>query len=161
MNLNVAGGPDLAAAASLDRGSAESQTGSMKCPYCGNNARKTFGKELWPHRKSLWKKKLFVCKPCDARVGCHDTKGFKWKPFGVMANAALRGLRMRAHAAFDPIWRIGGKSRSDAYQWLADGMGMDKKETHIGMFNEEQCRKVIELCRSTKAPSRGLNENKS
>lgn len=121
----------------------------VKCPYCGNNARKATGKEIYPHRKKLWKRKFFICQPCDARVGCHDVKGHKWKPFGTMANKELRKLRQRAHAAFDPMWDSEGASftRYQAYGWLGCMMGLERDDTHIGMFNEEQCLKVVRVCK--------------
>lgn len=32
--------------------------------------------------------------------------------------------------------------RKEAYKWLADAMGIDCKDCHIGMFSEEQCREA-------------------
>lgn len=117
----------------------------MKCPYCGSKARRMTGKEIYPHRTKLWKRKFMACLPCEAWVGCHDTGGHKWKPFGQLANKALRSLRMRAHDSFDRLWKEGFLLRWRAYEWLSAEMGIDTKETHIGMFDEEQCRRVKQL----------------
>ena len=53
---------------------------------------------------------------------------------------------MAAHAAFDPLWKSGQMSRSKAYSLLAQKMGLPKSETHIGMFDVEQCEAVVLLC---------------
>lgn len=123
------------------------ESDDLKCPYCGNKARKTTGKELFPHRPKLAKNRFFWCKPCDARVGCHDVKGHKYVPFGSMANKELRNLRQQAHRAFDPIWKAENRkvNRFEAYGMLAARMGITREECHIGMFNEEQCLKVVEV----------------
>jgi hypothetical protein len=68
---------------------------------------------------------------------------------------------MKAHAAFDPIWqnrfRIKSKldpkykqamARGGRYKKLAEAMGMSMKECHIGMFDVEQCKRVVEICQS-------------
>lgn len=82
--------------------------------------------------------------PCDAYVGCHV--GSDWKPLGRLANAALRKLKIQAHTAFDPLWKTGSMTRTQAYAWLADQMRLQVRETHIGYFDNEQCREVIKIC---------------
>ena len=123
----------------------------VKCPYCGLKARRITGAELYPHRKKLAKKKFLRCDQCDAHVGCHEFPKHKWRPLGVMANKKLRQKRMLAHSLFDPIWQSGELTRTEAYSWLAERMGISTKETHIGMFNEDQCDLVVELCRTREA----------
>jgi hypothetical protein len=39
-------------------------------------------------------------------------------------------------------------ARHKAYKWLSEQMGTDIKLTHIGMFDVEQCKQVIEICKS-------------
>lgn len=39
-------------------------------------------------------------------------------------------------------------ARGGRYKKLAELMGLSMAECHIGMFDEEQCRKVVELCAS-------------
>lgn len=116
------------------------------CPYCQRDAAKVTGKQIYPHRPDLYAKTFYECDPCDAYVGCHpgtDT------PLGRLADAELREEKMRAHAAFDPIWRSGSKKRGSAYAWLADQLGIDKKECHIGMFDVAMCRRVVEVCKGS------------
>lgn len=116
----------------------------MICPYCNNPAEKATGAEVYPHRPDLFQKKFWVCKPCDARVGCHkDT----YSPLGRLANAELRKAKMLAHAVFDPLWKDGEMSRNAAYRWLAEQLGIKVKNCHIGGFDLDQCREVVRICR--------------
>ena len=114
------------------------------CDYCGKPARLVdsaivYGKSYGP---------IWYCEGCKAWVGCHrDTT----KPLGRLANAELRKMKRIAHAMFDPIWR--GKTaftRRAAYEWLAEEMGLPVEETHIGMFDVEQCEKCIEICKKAR-----------
>lgn len=114
---------------------------TVTCPYCNAEARLTTGDYIYPHRQDLAHRKFWVCWPCDAYVGTH--KGTD-QPLGTMANAELRKARRAAHDAFDPLWDR-TMARNQAYAWLANAMGLPKKETHIGMFDVDQCRRVVEL----------------
>ena len=90
---------------------------------------------------------VYYCEDCDAYVGVH--KGTD-KPLGRLANAELRRWKKAAHAALDPRWQTGifrGR-RNAAYEWLAKRMSLPVKETHIGMFDVEQCQRVIRICES-------------
>ena len=114
------------------------------CPYCGQNAELVTGEVIYPHRRDLYEKKFFQCEPCDAYVGCHPGTT---NPLGRLADIELRSEKMRAHAAFDPIWKSGSKKRGSAYAWLAERLGIDQKDCHIGMFDVQMCQRVVEVCR--------------
>lgn len=116
----------------------------MKCPYCGNDAELTTGYKVYPHRLDLADLKVWACFPCDAWVGTHKNSKDN-KPLGRLANAELRRAKMAAHAAFDPWWKSGRMTRHEAYRKLAEHMGLDPKDAHIGMFDVEQCRDVVIL----------------
>jgi hypothetical protein len=64
------------------------------------------------------------------------------------ADAETRALRRQCHEAFDPLWKPGAqrrfRHRGHAYIWLSRLMGTVIEETHIGMFNAEQCRSLLE-----------------
>ena len=114
------------------------------CPYCGKAAELVDGSYVYPHRYDLAHKQFWVCTPCDARVGCHSNS---IQPLGRLANAELRGWKMQAHAAFDPIWkRKYMRSRGVAYSWLANQLELKKKDCHIGMFGVDMCKRVVEVC---------------
>ena len=95
---------------------------------------------------------IYLCRPCNAYVGVH--KGTN-QALGRLANAELRELKKQAHKHFDPIWQKelneGYKvkhARKMAYLWLSKGMNLSVEETHIGMFDVDQCRLAIELCKN-------------
>ncbi len=68
-----------------------------------------------------------------------------------LANAELRAAKQEAHAAFDPIWKTGRLSRTDAYLWLARQLGIPSASAHIGMFDVAMCQRVVEVCRALPA----------
>lgn len=124
--------------------------GAPTCPYCTGAAALVTGADIYPHRPDLGGKKFWACMPCDAYVGCHPPAKVKGGgfddgtvPLGRLANAELRGLKQRAHAAFDPLWKSNAMTRNTAYAWLASALGTKPSETHIGMFDEAQCRAVV------------------
>jgi hypothetical protein len=121
------------------------------CPYCQNAAQLVLGGRIYPHRYDLAELQMWLCSRCNAWVGCHKPSAHSdgTVPFGRLANAELRGLKTQAHAAFDPLWKNHGITRDDAYAWLAEELGLAKDLTHIGMFDEDTCRRVIELCITT------------
>lgn len=115
------------------------------CPYCLRVAEFLTGAYVYPHRPDLSDKRFYVCKPCDARVGAHADG----RPLGTLANAELRQLRSQAHGVFDPKWKreMGGTMRRrEAYRWLASNLRIPEEHCHIGMFDEEMCRRVIQIC---------------
>jgi len=117
------------------------------CPYCEKPSQVVGGNVIYPHRSDLYRLNFWHCAPCEAYVGCH--KGSK-APLGRLANAELRKAKKDAHDAFDPLWRLGGFSRDEAYLTLARAMQLDPKDCHIGMFDMDQCKKVIEISKDLK-----------
>ena len=123
----------------------------MNCDYCGKEAPLVTGEKIYPHRKDLYSLKFYECEPCEAYVGCHkphpkhNPNGDR--PLGRLATKMLRMYKSQAHSVFDKLWRDTEifKSRSEAYKWLSGVMKKEQKDTHIGMFNEEECEQVINL----------------
>ena len=118
------------------------------CDYCGRRAE--FVDSSIIYGKSYGMIYLCRCKPGYAFVGVH--KGTD-RPLGRLADAELREWKKRAHAAFDPIWKEGRFKghRKAAYAWLSDQMNLPAEKTHIGMFNEQQCEQVIQICRTERS----------
>lgn len=109
------------------------------CPYCSGKPKLkdsscVYGKSYGP---------IWICE-CGAFCGCHPGTN---KPLGRVANNELRRLKKEAHDYFDPIWKNRIMSRHAAYRMLSVRLGIPKKYTHIGMFSESTCRKVIEICK--------------
>jgi hypothetical protein len=117
------------------------------CPYCGKKAELKTGREIYAGRGSWDGKKFWVCEPCNAWVGCHDRNERYGRvgdePLGRLANKELREAKMKAHLAFDPIWKKKSMKRKEAYAWLAKKLGIPADECHIGMFDVDMCREVV------------------
>lgn len=61
---------------------------------------------------------------------------------------AVRRARIRAHAAFDPLWQaIGRSARKHAYDWLAWRLG---RVVHMADADLETCYDVISVCAGAK-----------
>jgi hypothetical protein len=79
----------------------------------------------------------------------------------------LSRAKREAHKAFDGLWRrlaeeratvdpswstprrrrqIPYAMRQAAYAWLSAAMDLPLEDTHISMFDVQQCRRVVELC---------------
>lgn len=106
---------------------------------------------------------------CDATHGAHPDG----RPLGVPADKPTKRARMRAHEAFDPLWRnapqhydirdeVGTPEHGEAvrkiqkvarvrcYRWLAHRLRMDVDECHIGMFDAFTCELVVKVCRGVR-----------
>lgn len=122
----------------------------VACDYCGKPTVPMTGQQLYPHLPRLAMKGFYVCQPCDARVGTHPGT---WQPLGRLANARLRRAKQLAHAAFDPLWEVNvgpgtskRRAREAGYVWLAEQLGLNRDDCHIGMFDIAQCEAVVRLC---------------
>lgn len=120
------------------------QDGPVTCPYCDREASLVGGDIVYPHRPDLAEKRFYLCRSCDAYVGCHPGTDI---PLGFLADARLRRAKHATHAVFDPLWRSGLMTRKAAYSWLARCLGIPKEECHIGWFDLEQCNAAQQLCR--------------
>ena len=111
------------------------------CPYCQQPA-------VWVDNIEIYGKRygkshmVWLCRPCDAYVGCHNNTR---RPLGPLADSATRWARTQAHGAFDPIWRSKSLTRTEAYAWLSQQLG---RSVHIGEATAEQCREIMQVCRN-------------
>ena len=119
-----------------------------KCPYCENPSVLVTGDTIYPLRSDLRHKLFWLCRPCDAYVGCHPIgNGDGTKPLGRLADAPLRKAKMSVHAALDPLWKDGLLTRRMAYHHLAVKLGIPPKECHIGWFDIRTCERAVEVCK--------------
>jgi len=130
----------------------------MVCTHCQGNTVLVGGEEIYPHRPDLFDRYFWLCRLCEAWVGCHraqkqvNAKGKEvWSngamPLGSVANKELRALRHRVHALFDPIWKSGAKTRVEAYDWLSGVLGVASGRAHVAWMNVEQCKVAIAALR--------------
>lgn len=135
---------------------------TVVCPYCDRPAKLLTGLQLYPHRQDLADQKFWRCPPCEAHVGCHRPGAWVWVggrrvtsdgtlPLGRLANAELRRAKHAAHEAFDPLWKPRRMTRQGAYVWLANRLGISVENCHIGMFDIDRCRAVVEAVREWRA----------
>ena len=115
-----------------------------RCPYCGAPMEIRKGSEIYNNPKCT--ERLLVCSrypKCDTYTRLQEGTNI---PLGIPADGELRKLRSQAHKSFDSVWKQGYMSRTDAYRWMADYLGLRMQDAHIGRFGVYQCKKIIEKC---------------
>lgn len=118
-----------------------------KCPYC--SAETEFVDSIVVYKESFGM--VYLCRPCKAWVGVHQDTTVS---LGRLANSELRKWKQAAHHYFDKLWQkkqeLGtkkGRARKQAYTWLASELGIPFKETHIGWFDIDMCKRVVDICK--------------
>lgn len=122
---------------------------NQTCPYCNSKVIIEDSIKIYKNKSYGY---VYMCAnypKCNAYVGCH---GNTQVPMGTVANMELRNLRHEAHKYFDQLWQRKNKkgfvnARFLGYQWLSKKLKLPMKKTHIGMFDQYQTKKVIELCK--------------
>lgn len=125
------------------------------CPYCQTQAKLvSLGHRLYPHHRDYGR--VWVCPIDKAYVGAHPNG----LPLGRLADKTLRDAKIGAHRVFDPLWKdwdvahpelkvgnsaIRKQMKGRAYMWLANQLSMPIEACHIGQFDVEDCRRVVEL----------------
>lgn len=112
------------------------------CPYCGKPTELIDSAEVYHGVSYGW---MYICRPCDAYVGCYYGTT---KSLGRLANAELRRYKHEAHEVFDQIWKARFMDRYNAYTWLSKKLGIERQLTHIGMFDVDTCKKVIQVSKA-------------
>lgn len=128
---------------------------NVYCPYCSEKAALVFGTEIYGEKvgPEAALRQYWLCRPCDAYVGVHATSHHRY-PLGRLANAELRQLRIEAHQHFDPLWEAmmsyrgwsRNRARTAAYAWLAKELNISIDHAHMGWFDADMCRRVIQIC---------------
>lgn len=120
-----------------------------KCPYCGKPARLIESWQFYGFNHNYGM--MYICYECEAWVGCHRNT---CKSLGRLANKELREWKKEAHKYFDPLWKKKMEqghsknfSRTSAYKWLAIELGIEVQDCHIGMFDVENCMRVVDICK--------------
>lgn len=113
------------------------------CPHCNTEmillTTERFAKKDGEERK-FWGCRNFPS--CKSSIGAHSNG----KPMGFPApDQATSDARKLAHEVFDRLWKRYRVRRENAYEKLANMMGIYKEKCHIAMFDEKQCYRFIEL----------------
>ena len=80
---------------------------TIRCPYCGANAKLRPANVVYGEMTLDNHAYVYVCDrypACDAYVSAHAESKL---PLGTLANGDLRNKRIRAHRAFDQLWKSG------------------------------------------------------
>lgn len=112
---------------------------------------------------------MVLCGECGAQMVLRDSKYGKFygciqfpkckgthgahpdgKPLGVPANKETKLARMKAHEAFDAMWKRRKISRTKGYAWLQKAMGLTADEAHIAKFTKDQCEKLVQIIEAEK-----------
>ena len=117
------------------------------CPYCGKLAELVSEKEWYGGVYDKLGRPRWACWSCRASVGTHPDGS----PFGPLAKKELSDARRNAKIALTEIF----PNKHERYPWLSQQMGLPLKNTHVGMFNLEQCQRVVELCDAEKRSRSG------
>lgn len=117
------------------------------CPYCGSKTVLVDSKVVYKISYGM----IHYCEPCKAWVGVHPGTT---DALGRLANSELREAKKMAHFYFDKLWREKiergikkGKARGKAYAWLSKQLNIPAAETHIGWFDVDMCKRVVEICK--------------
>src|SRR5258708_5141059 len=105
----------------------------MQCPYCGKNiyvvhSSIIYGKDAPDYG---------LMQACSDYPKCDSYGGT------TIASKELRELRKACHREFDKIWKSGEKTRKDSYRWLCKKMNKPREQTHISLFREDDCKKLL------------------
>lgn len=82
---------------------------------------------------------------CDTYVGVHR---YTLRPMGRMATREVRWKRSVAHTWIDQMWQDYGYSRQQAYEWVAETLGLTDREAHVAKLSEGQLDTLIEAARA-------------
>ncbi|MDR9889879.1 zinc-finger-containing protein [Pseudenterobacter timonensis] len=113
-----------------------------QCHHCSGLVRIGTHEEVYGRDYSDWPY-VYLCEGCGAYVGLHP---FTAIPLGTLADKRTREARKSCKLPFERIWRSGRMSRTEAYKWLADKMGIPTDECHFGWFSAEQCQTAMTHC---------------
>jgi ssDNA-binding Zn-finger/Zn-ribbon topoisomerase 1 len=67
------------------------------------------------------------------------------RPLGTPTNDAGKKARIAAHEEFDAMIKERNWGRTGAYIWLSRKMQLPEEQCHIGLFDEKQCARVIDI----------------
>lgn len=111
-----------------------------KCNLCE-------GKVIYTTNDTIYGKQYgsgycYLCTCCGAYVGTH--KPYPKVALGILANAEMRELKMKAHSIFDKTWS-NRKERNIAYKNLATKLNIPINECHFGYFDKDMLLKAINI----------------
>src|SRR3990167_138547 len=114
----------------------------VACPECGAPMKlRETAKFKWANGEN---RLFYGCSRFPACKGAHGAHP-SGAPLGTPADATTKQARMRAHEAFDQLWKPMGArlTQDEAYLQMQSWMGLKSSEAHISKFNTEQCDALV------------------
>ena len=119
----------------------------IRCPYCGAPAVCRPASTVYGNKIRTKGSYLYLCSrwpACDSYVAAHKRDR---RPMGTLANGDLRHKRILAHRALEDFRQSRRMDKWAVYLWLQGKLGLNEHQTHIGMFSEQMCDRVIAVCK--------------
>jgi hypothetical protein len=137
------------------------------CDYCGKPAALIrSGEDAYPYREDHGP--LWLCAPCQAWIGIFP-RSTRNVPLGRLADAQLRDLKAKLHAALEPLAQAKVRrdgcnifeARAKGLKWLAQEIGATLPEkSSIHTLDADQCaRSIAVIERFTEEKSRHPSES--
>lgn len=116
------------------------------CQHCGSPVEIAHHRDVYGRAFSDWPW-MYRCtdEDCDSYVGMHP---FTAIPLGTLADPATREARKSCKPPFEDLWR-GRRSfltRKEAYQALADRLGIPVGQCHFAWFDVATCVRAWRIC---------------
>lgn len=114
------------------------------CNLCGG--RVIYTSNVKVYGKEYGSGKCYFCTECGAYVGTHKPR--PKEALGLLANRAMRDLKIMCHDMFDSKWKgkeKARKKRNELYAWLAEQMNLPIEECHFGYFDEDLLKKAYAI----------------
>lgn len=112
------------------------------CNCCGGEVRLVENSEIYGGRSFGDWPYAYLCRDCFAYVGLHPGTDL---PLGTLADKPLREARKTCKKPFEQIWRD-HMTRTQAYAWLAEQLGLPAEECHFGLFDIALCKQARKAC---------------
>lgn len=99
----------------------------VKCLGCEKvvQGRLTNGKEVYPDKPELKRRRFYVCDTCKGFIGCHDWKKCKNVPIGSIPTKELAEKRKEVFEELKPIIDAKVLSKKRLYGELGKALGKD------------------------------------
>lgn len=114
------------------------------CNLCGGRVIYTSNAKVYG--REYGSGKCYFCTECGAYVGTHKPR--PKEALGLLANGAMRDLKIMCHDMFDSKWKgkeKARKKRNELYAWLAKQMNLPIEECHFGYFDEDLLKKAYAI----------------
>lgn len=108
----------------------------VRCGECGSPM-------VLRYTPKLGGRKFYGCSRYPSCRGTHGAHQESGEPMGTPADPDTKAARMRAHAAFDTLWRSGAMKRKAAYAWMRETLGLTPDQAHVSRMDVATCERLI------------------